>query len=56
MKNFYWLSFSRWSFYKFKDLKKGYLMARRIYYKGWKWTPFIKISHHKYKPYNYGKR
>ena len=31
-------------------------MARRIYYKGWKWTPFIKVTFHNYKNYNYGKR
>ena len=31
-------------------------MARRMYYKGWRWTPFIKISYHKYKNYNYGKK
>ena len=32
-------------------------MARRMYYKGWRWTPFIKVSYHKYKnTYNYGKK
>ena len=58
MKNFYWLSFTKWNIYKFMSLKKGYFMAKRVYYKGWKWTPFIKISYHKYqtKNYNYGKK
>lgn len=56
MRFFYWLSFTRWNIYKFMSFKNGYLLAKRIYYKGWRWTPFIKISYHKYKTYNYGKK
>ena len=56
MKSFYWLSFTRWNTYKFMDLRNGYLLAKRIYYKKWRWTPFIKITFHNYKNYNYGKK
>lgn len=56
MQNFYWLSFTKWNIYKFRSTKKGYWMARRVYYKKYKWTPFIKITFHNYKDYNYGKK
>lgn len=57
MKAFYFISFTGWNTYKFMSLKNGYLLAKRIYRKKYKWTPFIKISYHKYKNYNnYGKR
>lgn len=51
MKYIYWLSFTRWHVYKFAHLKNGYLLAKRIYYKG-RWTPIIKLKYCKYK--NYG--
>jgi hypothetical protein len=57
MQNLYWISFTRWNTYKFKSTKKGYWLAKRIYRKGWRWTPFIKLSFHEYTNYNnYGKR
>ena len=56
MKNFYWISFTRWNIYKFMSFKNGYLLAKRFYYKGWRWTPFIKITFHNYKNNHYGKR
>ena len=55
MKSFYWMSFTRWHVFRFKNLKNGYLLAKRIYYKA-RWTPFIKITFHNYKNYNYGKK
>ena len=35
------------------SFKNGYWLAKRIYYKGWRWTPVIKVSYHKYQTKNY---
>jgi hypothetical protein len=48
MKSFYWISFTKWSSYKFMSFENGYLMAKRVYIKGWRWTPIIKVKYHKY--------
>lgn len=48
MKSFYWISFTKWYVYRFANIKNGYLLAKRFYYKS-RWTPFIKVTFHKHK-------
>jgi len=45
------LSFKNWSHSKFYQVFGGYMIAKRFYYKGHRWTPFVFL---RWKSYNKG--